>query len=1666
MKSLNDELQNAKNSNDDSDKSLISSLESQINDLKSNKDDCTKSHFMDQQRASSLEGEVHHGIDVIVKLTQFSGSEKSIETLINKEIKRLNKTLIKLFDKYCGSAGCCQKHRDTIEQLKKLHDNVNTPEKLSKINFDELKKHLKAMENPVNDDGKNPCYWHHSIDSNTYDNLHSIHTKLLKLTDHRESVTNANNDACKKLLNNLCSGLEKFLGYQETSKGYDGSGIVYSDLDRLCDGVMAFLHGVLETVKDDDNVTKYDKDDALKITKVITTLHDNVGKGREAFEEAVTQVDTLTKSVTSPINDLLEGGEKGNFKNIPQLIKDIQGMQKSNYEDVSGPGGLPKKTQEALKALDSVDKQLSNKLHPHVNLLHNAVDTFHLNVGRDHFSVVKTCERVDEQTKIITDYADKVYREAEEKVGGTLSASADLLNKARKKCKELDSDCRYARKQLAELTSAAEDILHNVKGNALNVTEIHRQIKEVLSDKINDVWVKSMAVDVNIIQRGVEDLLTGVGEAMGNLSEAVAGSKVDTVEGILAKLHGDVRGLQNLLDTTREDLQQALQKVPALSIQQLHQPQTSARKLDAELLEGKLKNAITPPKATAPLPKGGAKEKSLAGKVDAAVAAVKQKVGAIESDFKPYYKSLEKAVEELQAVMKTLKTFSQHVASDSTGVPNDVIKLEDNVTQLQLQFQRLINAVTQVDITNKINALGTALASAKETIIKYIKDTAKQFRTKALTAQIATKREALTQFAQAKGAELSALQQLVTEKKDEIQKVIDNDKATGLKGLMPKIYGGDIPIPPSVASTPGLKLHALITALGSRESDGTKFKQLSEASKNYLDEILKYVSSQVHSPHSSQSHSPQVDRLKQQLDTLLTNLKNSSKDKLYHFDHTFTSDLAALNDALALLTPKQFHGHKHPELLDALTAGAKRLAGELGKQYVNRYSGHEKIDFGKLLVDKIPEDGKPSNEKELTPDGIRLSKVLLTLLSTLSTSLSTLKHDCRTLKGEQINQSSNVGKLLAGHGYIVSEYGKQDGQLRNKKECNGQHIIDLLTKKVDNSDNNTHLKTCTLTKDNKIKFNVMGILDCMLSHLNEYNEVCHLSTSFSKKHPCSVNEMLCWLSGLPHNHIYPNLKSHITSLFEVPDRSDPNVKTVQPVDAHPSTFSYRHVHDALKNMAAQSQNLLRTIRGTGNALITYGCDYTNNSLSLTYPSNPGACFDTLYDILRRLFPVFKFLQIQCTYAGKDYGWRDCLYGNGVDPSSWQCRDHPNTKPTGQANCQPTDQPNGQPTTEPRCQPKSPLMSYLNDCLPGHLPHQLQSVGCTFKCTTCSPNAKGMPCLTPLGFRYFSGSMRTGKELCLLLDDICGNYGVLTGLISMLTCVTVRPPQLFPDIFAFYSMILSKWDNTPNPPNKVDNKSIRTAISDAIDGTIACSTDDANKLLDPCGLLYQSNSHADHNLNNPDLKYLVGCGKQDCGTFMQPLSHSAYSIFAPRHANRYFSCLLYSGWSLVKFLEQLKDAFCSISCADAGCLPCVDTNQCRQGKHGSTDCGCMSMVNCKGVSSVFYKYGLTYANAPAGTRKKCKYFCDTIDRILSSKLLGNFLSAIDELIFTVRENFIWTLLGLWAFSLLYLLHITVVRLDVLRIRSHLRSPSSHRIAAQSLLAAARVKALANVKYFSP
>ncbi|GBE60568.1 hypothetical protein, conserved [Babesia ovata] len=131
----------------------------------------------------------------------------------------------------------------------------NLKEKIEKENDESKKSRLQSQYK----DHYGEVHGSESKRKNALDDLEKRQNQVKELGDKLTIFTekDKNTNACKDLLENLTDGLEKFLGYNKDSKGYDGTGIVYSDLDRLCDGVMSFLHGVLSGVKDDDVVVLY-----------------------------------------------------------------------------------------------------------------------------------------------------------------------------------------------------------------------------------------------------------------------------------------------------------------------------------------------------------------------------------------------------------------------------------------------------------------------------------------------------------------------------------------------------------------------------------------------------------------------------------------------------------------------------------------------------------------------------------------------------------------------------------------------------------------------------------------------------------------------------------------------------------------------------------------------------------------------------------------------------------------------------------------------------------------------------------------------------------------------------------------------------------------------------------------------------------------------------------------------------------------------------------------------------------------------------------------------------------------------------------------------------------------------------------------------------------------
>ncbi|CDR71746.1 hypothetical protein, conserved [Babesia bigemina] len=773
--------------------------------------------------------------------------------------------------------------------------------------------------------------------------------------------------------------------------------------------------------------------------------------------------------------------------------------------------------------------------------------------------------------------------------------------------------------------------------------------------------------------------------------------------------------------------------------------------------------------------------------------------------------------------------------------------------------------------------------------------------------------------------------------------------------------------------------------------------------------------------------SDKLSDIREKLNTLLSDLSR--------FNRPFVRNLTALSSLLDSIRPASYADDSNP-LLDCLKKGVQMMCEELKKAYVSVYDGET---FGANLVEK----------EKLTPYGTQLSKVLMSILEIYNEDLRYLKN--RTIhkwSTSRIYAGSSLGTFLQNSGYSVSNNEtEQNGHL--DKNVDGTKIMSLLV-----GENYGHV----YHKNKNYKFQLENLYDC----LTTYYRIRHISTAGSKKSPCNIYEMLCWLTSLRYSSVYSDfISDDFSDLFDKREmkNAESNDPDFIPVDdlgelslkACPQRITYGEIHDAIVHVTAVSSTVLTTIVGYGDAHATYAVDFYSNALRLSYPSSSVDCLNMLIEVLGRLLPVFTFLHGQCSITAKHYGWSNCLYGKGVKWSTWPCDEHSKT--------------------EVECHAKSPLQSFLRDCLPGYLPHQVESVGCKSDCKTCPKSLPGAPCITPLGFRSFTGSKKTGKDLCNVLTKFMGN-----GVASPLFSLTPKPPKTLAEHFGFALSLVRNWQ-------RERSYSLKTKMVSTIEVVSIGLCKNANNFTNALSNAYGDNkvgheSNGHRSGTEADLASLStteSCVYPNknvhCAPYLQSLYSNSYMYVAEKHASAYLSWALYLPWNLHSFLKSLLDAFSNIVCQDWGCSRCAHGSACRRGNHGvDYNCQCRGIIECRGVQSTLYSFGFMFGNseklAVNESKRYCHNFYKQLRNVLNSQYFTKLFEECDNFIWTIREPFTYLVLAFWSLSLFYLICVMVGRLDVLHIKSHLHSPSSHRIAAQSLLAAGRVNKLNRVFYLQP
>ncbi|GBE63371.1 Extracellular matrix-binding ebh [Babesia ovata] len=749
------------------------------------------------------------------------------------------------------------------------------------------------------------------------------------------------------------------------------------------------------------------------------------------------------------------------------------------------------------------------------------------------------------------------------------------------------------------------------------------------------------------------------------------------------------------------------------------------------------------------------------------------------------------------------------------------------------------------------------------------------------------------------------------------------------------------------------------------------------------------------------------------------------------FDDRLRGLLHNLTDALTQLRPQGFQKPSTPTL-DSVSRGLSAFVGEFGGAYVSRYSGAQCREA----------------------DADKYAKVLLSIIPMTHEALSNLAEKCgnnwrsyKICKLTGDDRDNGLGNYLTKCGFKVSPTdGLQVGELQNR--FSGGAVHELLASPV--ADVTTKMLVGGKPAENGI--NVVDLVALFYNMLCRYLQVCHLKVHESPRYPCTVRDMLSWLSGLQYTPVADKLPDHCRALLnrkcddnDAPNRDDDVM--AQCINSLPYVIA---------SACSHADSLLIAIQGHGRgfdlAAYPYSVDFANNTAQLHYPADPDELLEMMRGIVCRLCSVLYFLYAQCCRTtATTKGWRECHYGRQVPSSHWQCNTFDRQATDATHNCPPT----------------SPLQSFLTDSCSGLLPHKLRAVDMAIECADCPSNQPGQQCLTPLGFwdlGLAASVERTGKDLANSLGYFCSDADAcLSQLCRTLRLLCPSAPQSLGDVFALFFQMLRMWNHESSRRAYSHHESYLTHLSDeAIDKLFPLWTQ-LHGSYQNSNLTNALKALAGHDHDNSGHNALSSLSAEPpcqspsgCAPFLQPLALHANHTFPQKHAQLYVSWIVWLAWQLWELLESLLDALNNIDCTAHGCATCL----CQPSNHNDKDsCHCPSLVECGGPLPTLYRYGFTYRNAHAllaGSQKiRCSDLNDQLTKALHSDHFTELFDQIDQLLYTIRMPFLFAITALWLTATLYILHSLLYRMDVLRIRSHLLTTrASHQVDVKALLAGSR------------
>ncbi|GBE61903.1 ribosome binding protein [Babesia ovata] len=338
-------------------------------------------------------------------------------------------------------------------------------------------------------------------------------------------------------------------------------------------------------------------------------------------------------------------------------------------------------------------------------------------------------------------------------------------------------------------------------------------------------------------------------------------------------------------------------------------------------------------------------------------------------------------------------------------------------------------------------------------------------------------------------------------------------------------------------------------------------------------------------------------------------------------------------------------------------------------------------------------------------------------------------------------------------------------------------------------------------------------------------------------------------------------------------------------------------------------------------------------------------------------------------------------------------------------------------------PKSPLQVFLTD-----------APASKFKTDPFDPCDICLKSRVNMGFTKedLPEKLETGKHISTILSPTCGGEDPLLTLCSYLTCLTRRTPRTTGELVSFFH-------NFGNELHDVSLKlsPLGSALSSPHYGCPEwdrLGAEDLQAVKDIRGSDPPNSNH--DKVHAKTLSTLLGCGIDNvqCPQLMKPITYRAYALYSSSFVHHYLS------W-VVHLPDRLWDSLVKLHC-DLKDLQCHDSNS-------------KSLHQCADALPLLYSHGITPPDGALQSSLSCSEIISKLEQVVNGKPIADLMTAMDTFLYRIRAPFLYTIVALWLTATLYILHLLLYRMDVLRIRSHLLTTrASHLIDVKALLAGSR------------